>query len=94
MCIRDRFNFTLTSVNGAPMPDGVAGSQTVSNVGEDFTFGTINFTAPGTYQYQVKENSGNPITGISYDGSTYDVSIQVDDQNGTLNVTNVSIRCV
>ena len=86
-----QFNFTLTSVNGAPMPDGVAGSQTVSNVGEDFTFGTINFTAPGTYQYQVKENSENPITGISYDGSTYDVSIQVDDQNGTLNVTNVSI---
>ena len=40
---------------------------------------------------RVKENSENPITGISYDGSTYDVSIQVDDQNGTLNVTNVSI---
>ena len=59
-----------------------------------FTFGTINFTAPGTYNYTVKElipqtvDETYKLNGITYDATVYDVIVTVTDNgNGTLTPT-------
>ena len=81
----NQFNFNLSSpVNGAPMPDGVVGSQTVSNTGSSFAFGNITYTHTGEYRYTITEVSGNITTGIGYDTTTYTAIVTVSDNNGKL----------
>lgn len=55
----DVFTFTLTGLEGAPMPEG-SNEQTktievTKDTAQDFDFGTITYTQPGNYQYQVVE---------------------------------------
>ena len=71
----DEFTFTLTAVNGAPMPAGEA-SVTVKN-STAASFGKITFVEPGTYVYSVKETKGS-IDGITYDESEHTVVIIVE----------------
>lgn len=78
------FTFQITGDNGAPMPS----TTEVQNVGNSFTFGTIEYTEPGTYVYHISEvNDGN--TGYTYDGTVYDVTVVVTDTDGALH-TDVS----
>lgn len=83
----DTFNFTLTASGNAPMPaEGTTGNTktvTVSNKNDadSFSFGKITFTQPGTYRYTIRENSGS-IPGVSYDGSTYTVTVEVTEGTG------------
>lgn len=83
----DTFNFTLTASGNAPMPaEGTTGNTktvTVSNKNDadSFSFGKITFTKPGTYRYTIRENSGS-IPGVSYDGSTYTVTVVVTEGTG------------
>ena len=83
----DTFSFTLTASSNAPMPaEGTTGNTktvTVSNKTEaaEFSFGKITFTQPGTYRYTIRENSGS-IPGVSYDGSTYTVTVEVTEGTG------------
>lgn len=90
----DKFDFTLTASGNAPMPaDVTTGNNTktvtVSNKNEadSFSFGKITFTQPGTYRYTIREDRGS-IPGVSYDGSTYTVTVEVtegtDKNKGTL----------
>ena len=50
----------------------------------------LTYTAPGVYQYEVKEDSAvAPINGMSYDNTVYLVTVTVKDNGGTLSA-NVS----
>ena len=82
----DTFNFTLTASGNAPMPaEGTNGNtKTVTvnkNNAADFSFGEITFTQPDTYRYTIREDRGS-IPGVSYDGSTYTVTVEVTEGTG------------
>ena len=87
----DTFNFTLTASGNAPMPaEGTTGKTKTVTVNEnnaaDFSFGEITFTQPGTYMYTIREDRGS-IPGVSYDGSTYTVTVVVRADKGKLDGT-------
>lgn len=82
----DKFDFILTAINNAPMPaEGTTGNtKTVTvdkNNAAEFSFGEITFTQPGTYKYTIREDRGS-IPGVSYDGSTYTVTVEVTEGTG------------
>ena len=82
----DTFNFTLTASGNAPMPADVTTGKTKTvtvneNNAADFSFGEITFTQPGTYMYTIREDRGS-IPGVSYDGSTYTVTVEVTEGTG------------
>lgn len=85
----DVFTFTLTGLEGAPMPEG-SNEQTktievTKDTAQDFDFGTITYTQPGNYQYQVVENIPAETNGILYDDHTANVTVVVEDTgDGTL----------
>ena len=84
----DTFNFTLTASGNAPMPaEGTTGNTKTVTVNEDnaaeFSFGNITFTQPGTYKYTIREDKGS-IPGVSYDDSTYTVTVVVRADKGKL----------
>ena len=85
------FNFTITPKGGAPAPmaDGAAvttGSATFSQAGEQtISFGTITFTAPGEYKYELAEDTTNLGDGWACTGSPKTVTVKVtDDGKGNL----------
>lgn len=67
------FSFTLTKPNGAP--------ETVKNdANGKFVFSPLDFDTAGIYTYTITEvNGGSKIDGITYDGKTITVVIQVVD---------------
>ena len=63
-----------------PMPEETEASN---NAAGYFQFGNITYTAPGTYTYRIVEvNDGEE--GVTYDGTVYNVTVQVTDENGVL----------
>ena len=93
---RDRFTFTISAKDGAPLPVDENGEEvtsvTVHDATEaaDFTFGTIPFTydmvrdGARTFVYEVRENASG-ISGISDDPHVATVTVTVADQgNGTM----------
>lgn len=79
----DTFHFTMKSaVPGQPEPDvaekdvAAPGAQEGDKV--SFSFGNYTFDTPGTYYYAVDETPGN-IPGISYDGHSARVVVDVTD---------------
>ena len=85
------FNFTITPKDGAPAPmaDGTAvttGSATFKQAGEQtISFGTITFTAPGEYKYELNEDTTNLGDGWKCTGSPKTVTVKVtDDGKGNL----------
>ncbi|MEE8716512.1 MAG: FctA domain-containing protein [Coriobacteriales bacterium] len=89
-----------------PLPSGVtrltgdesnAGTITVSPTSgrsTDIGLGTLSFSLPGTYTYEVVELVPNAsAAGMSYSGAHYIVSVKVvDDGNGSLRVDSTSTR--
>lgn len=80
------FTFQLTPINGT-----TGDVQTTTNTATGvFSFGTLNYTAPGAYTYEVRELAGKDST-ITYDTNTvYTVTVTVEDRDGVLTVTNVA----
>lgn len=80
----DMFSFTLTGIDGAPMPvDGQATVTVKNTAGGAFDFGEIKYDKVGEYKYEVSEvNDG--ATGMTYDTNTYNVTVKVTDEDGTL----------
>lgn len=61
----DKFEFGLTSENGAPMPASKTAIATKGHA--DISFGEITYDKPGTYVYKVSEkHAGTTIDGIAY----------------------------
>ena len=95
--INKEFTFTLTPVDGAPMPEGQEESasvtiKTTEGVGEDF-FNEIEYTEMGTYKYKlVEEGTAEPGPGWTYDTGSetkeHEVTVVVaDGGNGKLVAT-------
>lgn len=77
----DKFEFGLTSENGAPMP---AATTAIVHKGDldqgkaAIDFGTIEYTEPGTYVYKVGEkHAGTTIDGIAYSKNIAEFTVTV-----------------
>lgn len=87
------FSFTISSADeSAPLPS----QTTVTNDADgNFSFGSITFTAPGSYTYTVREtvptDPGNSVGGITYDSTTHIVVYTVEDKDGQLTITSVTV---
>lgn len=82
----DKFEFGLTSENGAPIPESATAPVTASVTKDDLDdkgkavidFGTIKYTEPGTYVYRVSEkNAGTTVDGIAYGKNVAEVTVTV-----------------
>ena len=100
----DKFGFKLEAVDGAPLRDDVTDTYIQTDVGYTvgltagaevpFDFGSITFTKPGTYKYNITENipTEGKIPGVSYDSSSYSVTVTItDDGSGQLEMANHTI---
>lgn len=76
----EEFSFQIRALtSGAPLPSGriVTNGAWTGNKA-DFSFGTIIFTKPGSYVYEIREaNTG--VSGITYDPTIYTVTVEVSD---------------
>lgn len=88
----DKFSFTITAPDGAPLPDPATVTVSKGDAEDGIAaikFGKIRYTAAGTYKYEIRENAGNTI-GMTYDShaATAEVTVTEDgDGNLTANVT-------
>lgn len=82
----DKFEFGLTSENGAPIPESATAPVTASVTKNDLDdkgkavidFGTIKYTEPGTYVYRVSEkNARTTVDGIAYSKNVAEVTVTV-----------------
>ena len=69
------FDFLLTPVNQAPMPD--SNEITITGAGKA-SFGQITYDTPGTYIYTVTEKPGS-LANWSYDASVYTLTVTVSE---------------
>ena len=90
----DTFEFGLTPVDGAPMPESATAPVTASVTKDDLDngkaaigFGTIKYTEPGTYVYKVSEkNAGTTVDGIAYSKNVAEITVTVTpNKKGELN---------
>ncbi|NME62630.1 Spy0128 family protein [Bifidobacterium thermophilum] len=88
----DSFTYTLTALDGAPLPAGTtqgATSATVtvnaSSKDHQARFPDIAFPSAGTYQYTLTQNSAGADVNLLYSAAVFHVTVTVsDDGNGTL----------
>ena len=80
----DMFEFGLTPVDGAPMPESATAPVTASVTKPDpddkaaIGFGTIKYNEPGTYVYKVSEkNAGTTVDGIAYSKNVAEITVTV-----------------
>ena len=74
------FQFALTAVDSAPMPEGTTdGVQTVANDEHgNAQFGVIDYAKAGEYHYTVSEVKGDA-EGVTYDETEHAVAVRVTD---------------
>lgn len=100
-----KFQFILSPLdNECPMPkdaavvDGMKVSRLNVNSKAEIekAFGDIEYTKPGTYEYQITEKDPGDTAkqGVTYSGASYRVTVKVTDENGSLkaNATMKKIR--
>lgn len=82
----DTFEFGLTPMDGAPMPESATAPVTASVTKDDLDdkgkaaidFGTIEYKEPGTYVYKVSEkNAGTTVDGIAYSKNVAEITVSV-----------------
>ncbi len=87
------FQFTMKNIvapAGVTAPEPSNGSTVDVQADGSFDFGTLTFSEPGTYTYEVREVSGNK-DGVTYSDAVYTLSYTIEDQDGKLTVTDQSI---
>lgn len=89
----DKFSFTITAPEGTPLPDPATVTVTKQDADNEgiaaIKFGKINYTAAGTYKYEIRENAGSA-AGMTYDEHVATAEVTVTENgDGTLtaNVT-------
>ena len=100
-----KFEFILSPLdNECPMPkdaavvDGMKVSRLNVNSKAEIekAFGDIEYTKPGTYEYQIAEKDPGDTAkqGVTYSSASYRVTVKVTDENGSLkaNATMKKIR--
>ena len=86
--IKGKFTFTLKALDGAPMPTGTVNGviTAINGDGGLVDFGTITYTKPGVFKYEVTESG--EVTGVQNDTSTKTVTVTVTDMSdGTMTVS-------
>ena len=71
----DDFEFTITAVDGGPLP---AETTVVNTDDGTITFAPIKFEKAGTYKYEIKETGGSA-PGVTNAGNTVEVTVTVTD---------------
>lgn len=87
------FQFTMKSVvapAGVTAPEPSNGSTVNVAADGSFDFGTLTFSEPGSYTYEVREVTGNK-EGVTYSSEVYTLSCTIEDQDGKLTVADSSI---
>lgn len=88
----DKFSFTITASEGAPLPDSATVTVSKKDAEDGIAaikFGKIHYTAAGTYKYEIRENAGSA-AGMTYDAHVATAEVTVTENgDGTLtaNVT-------
>lgn len=100
----DVFKFIITPYNNAPLPEGynadtgviVSSPDSAGGNTATVNFGSIKFTAPGTYRYTIAEDepeNDQYLPGMSYSRALYRVVVTVvDNGNGTLSIASSDIQ--
>ncbi len=86
----EEYTFTISADEGTPMPEET--TVTINKDTPDLTasFGSIRFTAAGTYTYTITEtNAGQVVGSITY-GEAQTVTVTVELVDGKLAVTEVT----
>lgn len=91
----DSFHFTMKSAVPSQPESAVAEKDVAAPGAQEgdkvpFSFGSYTFDAPGTYYYAVDETPGN-IPGISYDGHSARVVVDVTDNLEGKLVANIKV---
>lgn len=78
----DTFEFGLTPMDGAPMPESATAPVTKDDLDDKgkaaIDFGTIEYKEPGTYVYKVSEkNAGTTVDGIAYSKNVAEITVTV-----------------
>lgn len=82
----------LALKNGVVVFDGPAGATTMTasvsglknGQAKDAPFGNVTFTKPGTYKFNIKENTPADGAGMTYDRTAHEVTVVVTDVDGVL----------
>ncbi len=90
----DKFSFTISPAEGtdAPLPDPatVTVSKTDAKDGvAAIKFGSIRYTAAGTYKYEIRENKGSA-AGMKYDEHVATAEVTVTDKGKGVLTANVT----
>lgn len=88
----DKFSFTITAPDGAPLPDPATVTVSKKDAKDGIAaikFGKIRYTATGTYKYEIRENAGSTV-GMTYDAHVATAEVTVTENGDgslTANVT-------
>ena len=86
------FTFDLYEVTEKFEIDSAAIQSVENKADGSFVFENVEFTTAGTYHFIIKENSENPIGGVTYDTTQYHITVKVsDDGKGKLNIDETVI---
>lgn len=88
----DEFSFTITAPEGTPLPDPA--TVTVNKHDEKdgiaaIKFGSIRYTAAGTYKYEIRENAGSTV-GMTYDTHVATAEVTVTENGEGKLTANVA----
>lgn len=76
--VDDTFTYSLTGLDGAPMPEGADGQvKTFSIKGNSSATFVVHFEHPGNYAYEIKQIVGEKKDGYKYDERKYTVRVSV-----------------
>ena len=84
----DEFSFTITASEGTPLPDPATVTVSKHDAKDGIAaikFGSIRYTAAGTYKYEIRENAGSTV-GMTYDAHVATAEVTVTE-NGEGNLT-------
>ena len=86
----DKFSFTISAPEGAPLPESTTVTVGKSDANA-IKFGTIRFTAVGTYKYEIRENAGNA-AGMTYDAHVATAEVTVTENGEGKLIANVTTK--
>mgnify|MGYP004522355009 CR=1 FL=1 len=89
----DKFSFTITAPEGAPLPDPATVTVSKKNADDNgiaaVKFGMIRYTAAGTYKYEIRENKGSA-AGMMYDEHVATAEVTVTDNGKGVLIASVT----